>query len=297
MPLLTSLLPCQELWALGEQLYSCMAAVTAPFAVISPLRKNSQLVEGARLVLSKCLGESSALRNGTQVPQRSSGSLVLPGGRGCIPPSLQAVALWLHFVPPFLLSSQNHGIIQVGKEPQDHRVQPFPPHCQAHHQPTSPRAKSARLLNPQGWGNDPHRDHLHPAVLAPAPPRIPAPPRWQRADPGARSAPSPGPGGLSPVPVPVHGPRAPSSTACGIGTGNRPGTSRGTAESQDPLRWKSPPRPPSPTAPPALPMPPLSRVSPRATFTRLLKAKVKRLPTAREQGYIRNWEADCPSEL
>lgn len=57
MPLLTSLLPCQELWALGEQLYFHMATVTAPFAVISPLRKDSHLVEVARLALSKCLGK------------------------------------------------------------------------------------------------------------------------------------------------------------------------------------------------------------------------------------------------
>lgn len=47
MLLLTSLLPCQELWALGEQLYLCMAVVTALFAVISLLKNNSHLVEVA----------------------------------------------------------------------------------------------------------------------------------------------------------------------------------------------------------------------------------------------------------
>lgn len=62
------------------------------------------------------------------------------------------------------------------------------------------------------------------------------------------------------LPVPVHGPRAPSSTASGIETGNRPGTSPGVTDRPNPAGWESLLRPLSATAPPAEPIPPLTRV-------------------------------------
>lgn len=100
MPLLTSLLPCQELWALGEQLYFHMATGTAPFAVISLLRKDSHLVEVARLVLSIWGKELSSWEWDTGIPEELR--IPVSSGRKWLYPSLRVAARWLHFVPPFL---------------------------------------------------------------------------------------------------------------------------------------------------------------------------------------------------
>lgn len=101
MLLLTSLLPCQELWALGEQLYFHMATGTAPFAVISLLRKDSHLVEVARFALSKCLGKRAlSWQWDTGIPKELR--IPVSSGRKWLYPSLRVAARWLHFVPPFL---------------------------------------------------------------------------------------------------------------------------------------------------------------------------------------------------
>lgn len=164
---------------------------------------------------------------------------------------------------------------------------------ESNHSPTTTLCPQAPrpLLNPprDGGGtlrclrSDQDRDHLHPPVLAAAFPHShPAAPVLTpraAADPGAA-------GGLSPLPVPLHGSRAPSSTASGIGTGNRPGASpesrnhrirsvgkvsKTTQSSCSPSRANATSKP----------------VSPRAASTRLLKDKGERLTEGRDKLGIR----------
>lgn len=172
MLLLTSLLPCQELWALGEQLYLCMAVVWL-YLLLFPCLKIT-------LTWWKWLPEELRIS-------------VSPG-RKCLYPSLRVVALCDHrMVELFRLeksskTTESHRAPSTAKLTTNPRSQvPHPGVCLI---PPRDGAVTLRCLR-----SDLHRDHLHHPVPAPASPRYsrPAAPLiTPMADPGARIAPGAG---------------------------------------------------------------------------------------------------------